>query len=131
MLGSGLVRIRYVLERGLGVAWAWLGANGKLVRAGGEGELVACRRGRHGAERARAGEASALIACLELQALRLELGEGSGELVAAAVGRTGCGVVSEGRDRKEVGEEEKEERRKSEEKEKRKEKKKRRKRKIA
>ena len=123
MLGSGLVRIRYVLERGLGVAWAWLGANGKLVRAGGEGELVACRRGRHGAEHSRAeGRRSASIACLKLLALRPELEKGSGELVATAAGRTGCGAVPEGKDRKEVGEEEREERRKIEEKEKRKEK---------
>ena len=105
--------------------------NGRLVRIGGEGELVACRRGRHGAERMRAGEASASIACLELQELRPELGEGSSELVATVAGRTGHEAVPEGRDRKEVGEEERKERRKSEEKEKRKEKKKRRKRKIA
>ena len=71
---------------------------------------------------------------MELQALRLELGEGSGELVAVAAGQIGRGALLEGRDMKEVGEEEKEERRKSEEKEKRKEKKrkkKRKKRKIA
>ena len=105
-------------------ARVWPGANGKLVRAGDEGELVACRRGWHGAEHARAGEASALIVCLELQALRPELGEGSGELVTTATGRTGRGAVPKGRDRKEVEEEEREERRKSEEKEKRKEKKK-------
>ena len=105
MLGSGLVRTMCVLERSLGVAWAWPGVNGRLVRTGGEGELVACRRGRHGAERVPAGEASASIACLELQELRPELGEGSSELVAAVAGRTGHGAVPEGRDRKEVGEE--------------------------
>ena len=55
---------------------------------------------------------------MELQALRLELGEGSGELVAVAAGQIGRGALLEGRDMKEVGEEEKEERRKSEEKKK-------------
>ena len=79
------------------------------ARAGAEGVLVACRRGRHNAERARVEGTLAPFACLELRALRSELGEAQASSLPLVLVGQSWSDIEKRKESRRVGEEEKEE----------------------